>query len=48
MTDLVPLVNRFRSQGYKYEQVKEKLVKMGNTAEAADSAIAAYIKEILE
>lgn len=46
MSNLTDLVNRLRSQGYKYEIVKEKLVKMGNGSNEVDNAISEYIKEM--
>lgn len=46
VTNIVDKVNRFRSQGWSYEQIKEKLVKMGNSPDTADLSIAAYVKEM--
>ena len=45
--ELISLVNRQRSKGYKYTQIKEQLVKMGNTIEDSESAIAEYIRNII-
>lgn len=48
MSELVDLVNRFRAQGWSYDKIKEKLIKMGNSRDVANSAVDEYIRRILE
>ena len=43
---LIASVNRWRSQGWKYHQIRDKLVNMGNSPEAAQSAISEYVNEM--
>ena len=45
MSTLVPLVNRLRSKGWKYEEIRDELVKMGNTPEKAFDAISEYVRD---
>jgi hypothetical protein len=44
---MIEIVNRLRSRGYSYKQVRDMLVKMGNSPEAADADITDYIREIV-
>ena len=43
--DLVQLVNRWRSQGYKYLQIYSMLKKMGITEQETNSVINEYVKD---
>ena len=46
MNALGELVNRYRSQGYDYDEIRGFLEKMGNSTEEVNSAIADYVKEM--